>query len=319
MSARQKVTMKSHANYLFVSLCVAGLSGLQSPAATVWSGPLITYTQPASDPTQAANRDQLTASVSLTRAALSGMFNGVSETFYTHNVSPADTEWAVGFLTNYATLTYASWEVAGSGHPVFNLPGKQLVVHLISDDIYLSLQFTSLGGQGSGGFSYIRSTPGSANVPPTVAITSPANNATFTAPAVVPIAASASDSDGSVTNVQFFDGSTLLGATNNMPYTITANLAPGSHALSSVAADNGGLSTTSSVVNVTVISSRPSLTIQLTGDLLDISWPEAGGHLQAQTNGLAGSWMDVPNSTTTNRIVAPIDRLNGSVYYRLAP
>src|SRR5262249_12515348 len=208
-----------------------------SPAATVWSGPLITYTQPAPDPTQAANRDQLTPGVSLTRGALSGMFNGVSETSYTHNVSPADTEWAVGFLTNYATLTYTSWEAAGLGHPVINLPGKQLVVHLISDDIYLSLIFTSLGGQGSGGFSYIRSTAGAANVPPTVALTSPANGASFTTPAVVPIIASASDSDGSVTNVQFFDGTTLLGATNNTPYTVTANLAVGGHALTAVATD----------------------------------------------------------------------------------
>src|SRR5213596_4332291 len=98
--------MKLHTNYILASLCLAALSApLSGGAATVWNGPVITYTQPSPDPTQAANRDQLTPHVSLTRAATSGMFNGVTETFYTHNLSPADTEWAVGALTNYVTLT----------------------------------------------------------------------------------------------------------------------------------------------------------------------------------------------------------------------
>ena len=146
--------------YTLVGLCLATVSGAMSGhAATVWNGPLMTYTQPAPDPTQAANRDQLTPNVSLTRAMSSGMFNGVSETFYTHNVSPTNTLWAVGALADYATLTYTNWETIGGGHPVLNLPGQQLVVRLIADDIYLSLKFTFLGAHGVGGFSYERSTP----------------------------------------------------------------------------------------------------------------------------------------------------------------
>ena len=137
------------------------------------------------------------------------MFNGVTETSFTKFVSPADTEWAVGSLADYATLTYTDWTTAGGGNPVHTYVGEQFVVHLISDDIYLSLQFTDLPA--GPGFSYIRSTPTPADVPPTVAITSPTNGASFTAPAIVPITATASDSDGSVTNVAFFDGATLLG------------------------------------------------------------------------------------------------------------
>src|SRR5262249_32626843 len=49
------------------------------------------------------------------------------------------------------------------------------------------------------------------NSPPTVAITSPINGASFIAPASITIQADASDSNGSVTNVQFFDGETSLG------------------------------------------------------------------------------------------------------------
>src|SRR5258707_242380 len=103
----------------------------------------------------------------------------------------------------------------------------------------------------------------SANQPPMVSITSPANGASFTAPAVVPISANAADPDGSVTNVAFLDGTTPLGHTNQTPYTVTATLAAGVHPLTAVATDNLGLSATSAVVSVTVsaANSPPSVTI----------------------------------------------------------
>jgi glucose/arabinose dehydrogenase len=256
--------MKPRNSYLLLSFCLAALAGPQGVrAATVWSGPLITYNQPAPDPTQAANRDQLTPNVSITRNVSSGIFNGVSETSYTHNFSPADTEWAVGDLANYATLTYTDWETAGGGNPVLNLPGQQLVLHLKTDDIYLSVKFTYLGGHFAGGFTYDRSTPAAANIPPTVSITSPSNGASFTAPAVVPITTSAQDSDGGVTNVAFFDGATFLGQVASPPFNFTANLAPGAHPLTAVATDNLGATGTSAVVNVTVNAGNlpPSVTI----------------------------------------------------------
>jgi len=248
-----------------LSVCLSLFPGAFTVrAATVWTGPIITYTQPAANPSQPENQDPLTPKVVLTRALSSGMFNAVNETFYTHNVSPAGTEWAVGSLDNYATLTYTSWEAAGGGRPVMNLPGQPLVVHLIAEDIYLSLIFTDLGGHFEGGFSYQRSTPAPSNVPASVTIDSPSDGASFTAPAIVTISASAQDPDGSVTNVAFFDGATFLGQTNDQPYTISADLAVGSHALTAVAADNLGLSSTSAVVNVTVTppgNIPPSITI----------------------------------------------------------
>src|SRR5207248_1327173 len=179
----QALNMKPHTNFILMGLCLAVLSGpLSGRAATVWNGPLITFTQAAPYPNPPGDRDQLTPNVALTRGSAAGMFNGVTEVSYTHNFSPADTEWAVGSLADYATLTYASWEVTGGGRPVHNLPGQQLVVHLISDDIYLSLKFTSLPS--GAGFTYDRSTPSASNAPPTVAIISPTNGASFTAPAI---------------------------------------------------------------------------------------------------------------------------------------
>src|SRR5687768_13121420 len=59
---------------------------------------------------------------------------------------------------------------------------------------------------------------GGTNNPPTAQIASPANGATFTAPANISISATASDSDGTVARVDFFQGATLLGSDTTAPY-----------------------------------------------------------------------------------------------------
>ena len=64
------------------------------------------------------------------------------------------------------------------------------------------------------------------------------------------------------------------------------------------------------------------LTVAVSGNALDISWPASGARLQAQTNslsvGIGTNWATVPGSTTTNHVVLPIDTANGSVFLRLA-
>ncbi len=242
----------------------ASLAAPSAPAATVWTGPGIAYAQPGTDPTVPTNQDRLTSRVWITRAATAGIFNAVTETFYTKPTSPADTEWAVGPLSDWATLTYSTWESAGSGNPVLTLVGKDLVLHLITDDIYLSVRFTSLGGHGVGGFAYMRSTPAAANLPPSVTITNPSNAAQFLAPATFPVQADASDADGTVATVQFFANGSPIGSASAAPFAATAsNLGAGAYALTAVATDNGGLSTTSAPVNVVVGlgNHAPSVTI----------------------------------------------------------
>ena len=91
------------------------------------------------------------------------------------------------------------------------------------------------------------------NQPPTVQITSPSNGATFTEGDNITISATASDSDGSVTSVQFFNGSTSLGTDNSAPYSISiSNASAGTYNLTAVATDNVSASTTSSVKTITV-------------------------------------------------------------------
>ncbi|HVI49033.1 MAG TPA: Ig-like domain-containing protein [Chitinophaga sp.] len=93
----------------------------------------------------------------------------------------------------------------------------------------------------------------SGNQPPRVNITSPANNASFTAPASVAIQATATDSDGSIVSVEFFNGSTSLAVVSAPPYSYTwSNVATGNYVLTAKATDNQGSSTTSAAVNIKV-------------------------------------------------------------------
>jgi plastocyanin len=98
------------------------------------------------------------------------------------------------------------------------------------------------------------------NVPPTVSITAPTNGAVFSSPWTGTIKATASDSDGTVTKIQFMAGATVLGTLNSPPtnptFTVT-NLAAGNYLLTAVATDNGGASTPSAGISITVVAPAP--------------------------------------------------------------
>ena len=107
-------------------------------------------------------------------------------------------------------------------------------------------------------------------VRPSVYIYSPANNATYIAPANVNIYARAVESGGTVATVEFFAGSTSLGVVSNSSQVVVSNIstAPlfplawssvpvGIYELRAVATDVLGNSATSSVVKITVITNTP--------------------------------------------------------------
>lgn len=94
------------------------------------------------------------------------------------------------------------------------------------------------------------------NESPQVEITSPQQNTTFQAPADIMIEASASDNDGSVSRVEFFNGNNKLGEDNSSGYSFIWNdVAEGSYDLTAVAYDDEGASTTSSVITIVVEAS----------------------------------------------------------------
>ncbi|HEY8399951.1 MAG TPA: beta-1,3-glucanase family protein, partial [Cytophagaceae bacterium] len=91
------------------------------------------------------------------------------------------------------------------------------------------------------------------NTPPEVSITAPADNASFEAPASINFTATATDTDGSVTKVAFYNGDQMLGEDDSAPYSFTwNNVNAGSYTITAVATDNEGATKTSSPITVKV-------------------------------------------------------------------
>ena len=88
-------------------------------------------------------------------------------------------------------------------------------------------------------------------------ITYPVDAAIFTWKPSITITATASDPDGTVTKVEFRDGSTVIGTDTSAPYSYTwKNVPSGSHSLTALATDNAGATATSSPVGIEVRRKR---------------------------------------------------------------
>jgi pectate lyase len=96
------------------------------------------------------------------------------------------------------------------------------------------------------------------NAPPAVAFTAPADGATFAGPAAFTLQASASDADGTVDRVEFFQGSVSLGVSTTEPYQVAlSGVAVGDYIYTAVATDNNGASTTSAPLAISVHPNQP--------------------------------------------------------------
>ena len=94
---------------------------------------------------------------------------------------------------------------------------------------------------------YVRVYQESSNIAPTVSITSPTNGAVLPAGNIV-INATASDSDGSVATVKFYEGANLLGEDTSSPYSYTWNsVTDGCYDIIAKAIDDVGGSTTDTI------------------------------------------------------------------------
>lgn len=227
------------------------------PGATIWTGPNITWTKSGATPADTI----IEGKVVLTRGSRDVLYNKAAGETSAGSVSPKDTLWAFGTIDNATTLTYKTLESLRNGNLASRIVNQPMVVHLVAEDIYFSIKFTTWGTHGVGTVAYVRSTPAAA-VAPTVSITSPSNGASFSAPASVTLTANATVTGGTVTNVEYFAGTTSLGHATVSPFNVTASLTtPGSYALTAVATANG-VSGTSPVVNIQVTAvTAPVVTI----------------------------------------------------------
>ncbi len=94
------------------------------------------------------------------------------------------------------------------------------------------------------------------NGEPTISITSPGSGQSFVEGSAIVINATASDSDGNVTKVEFFSNGNKVGEDTSSPYSFAINgLEIGNYSLTAKATDNDNLSTISSPVTIRVTSS----------------------------------------------------------------
>ncbi len=200
---------------------------------------------------------------------------------------PALDVYTGSVLTKLSFLTNA---ICSGLDPTYS---ARVVIEATAGTAYV-LAVGTVGGQGGGLSLSVVPT-----APPTVTITSPTNNPTFYVGDPVILSADATDSDGTVTNVEFYVDYAIVGTATNSPYVCTVSFpsGPEGHRLQVRATDNWGLTTVSSEVQFLITYPPPGNdnfagSIPITG-----SWVLASGdnsyatrELEEQTHGDRSVW-----------------------------
>ena len=156
MKISKKLLLFFQLSIFFISCSKEGVPN-EISSSTIWNGPLKSFTKTdGSNANEETNQDRLTAKVWITRGNNGGqIYNAAQEDKSEKYKSPIGTEWAVGNIDDLDKLIFYDFRIAIQPK---NIVGKNLVLHLIEEDIYLSVKFKSWSQGQKGGFSYERST-----------------------------------------------------------------------------------------------------------------------------------------------------------------
>ncbi|MGW3727487.1 glycoside hydrolase family 48 protein, partial [Streptomyces sp. NPDC000851] len=189
-------------------------------------------------------------------------------------------DWGSGFtadltLTNRGTdaidgwtLTYAyagNQKLTNGWNGTWSQSGSTVTVQSASYNARIAAgaavstgaQFTYSGSNAAPtSFAVNGTTCAGAHQPPLTVLTSPAPGAVYSQGDAVPLAATAAAADdATITKVEFYDDTTLLGTDTSAPYSFSATgLTVGSHSLVAKAYDSLGASASSTPVGITVAS-----------------------------------------------------------------
>jgi hypothetical protein len=155
---------------------------------------------------------------------------------------------------SFTTLTYVSLNNADLRDA--NLLGAELKVGTSLDGITWGNTTCSDGSNSddNDGDNFTCESNFIVNQPPTVSLTSPADNTTVTKGSTVTISADAADSDGSVDRVEFYAGSVLINMDGAAPYSFDwTPPVTGTFVITARAYDFDGGVTTSQPVTVNVV------------------------------------------------------------------
>jgi len=271
----------------------------------------------------------------------SGMSSSVAVEF---NIYSGQGGSGTRLATNGVTAGYTSTlplDLAGGDPILVTLAYKgatltEDLADMITGQSYHATYSTSLPTAASGSPAYIGftgATGGAAsrqtitsfifalNNPPQITWLGPADGTVFTAPTNIVLSANASDPDGSISKVEFFQGATKLGETNATPYQFTWNNVPaGLYSLTAKATDDSGATTVSSAAAIIVTAPNVSASY-IEGEIV-ISWATAAG---SYTLEMADSltppvtWNPAPEMPVVNgqQTTVTITAGSGNKFYRL--
>lgn len=232
---------------------------------------------------------------------------------------------------NVGVTGYRLERSVGSGSTVFTLIASPTTTNftdtgLVAGSVYnYRVRATDAAGNVSA-FSAVASATATgepvANQPPTVALSSPASGSSVYAPQVVVLSASAADSDGSVTRVEFYEGINKIGEDTTSPYAVNWNASvPGDYLLTAVAHDNAGAVTLSATTQFKVVQPGISSAQRLANGGFQISANGAVGRTNAiHVSSDLVTWTlltNVVNTSGTFSVVDPEAAIVGRRFYRV--
>ncbi len=208
----------------------AGNVGTSAPVA-VTTGPPSDTTAPTVSITSPGSGATVTGAVSVTATASDAV--GVASVTFMANGAVIATDTSSPYSANWDTSA-----VAAGSH---------------------TLRAEARDAAGNVGLSAaVTVNVAAANRPPVVSMT--ASGSSYVAPATLTLAANASDPDGTVSGVDFYEGATKIGSDSASPFSMTWTASTArTYVFSAIAVDNTGTATTSASVSVAVTSApRPS-------------------------------------------------------------
>jgi len=201
-------------------------------------------------------------------------------------------------FTNYGVTAWdiAYWNGTGwVGLPGGSVTGNNRVWRRLTFPAVTTDRIRVLVKSALAGYSRIveieaNGTVAAATDPPTVNITVPTQGTTYNAPATVTVTASAADSDGSLSQVDFYADTSLIATAVEAPYDCTwTDVAAGTYVLTAVAYDDSGANTRSEPVSITVhppLSPSINVAAQASGGVASASSVHSAAFpIQAINNG----------------------------------
>jgi chitinase len=301
----------------------------------IWTPYTLTYTAIAADAGKYIG-------VSFVTAKNSGKTSGTWAAYDDFNLTVVSIPLAPGGLNASA----GNGQVILNWNPVANASGYYIKWSSVSGGSYTviytnqtSVAFTNTGlangttnyyvvsafNQAGAGANSTEVSARPTNMPPVISWVVPTNNSTFIQPKTVTLTASATDADGTVTNVAFFNGATLLGNVTSgvgNQYSLTWNNATvGSYTLSARATDNSGATNTfPAVINVVVQSLILTLPGTQTNGQFQLTFQgQNGQNYVVETSTNMTDWTPVWTNAPTNGVLmfTNLNATDGSRFYRV--